>query len=325
MIVQTARDTLALLKVDHIVYNLLRTGIKSEIQQLDIKSSGLSADGIPFIELEDGPIFFGHLPNRKELYLHSQFATTFRRKLDSNCIRVAIEIVTMYKYPHSMPYLTPPFPRWRRYGFHPQHYNTFRDYRIPELQKQQLESIFLVKQNETIVDAGSHIGYGTMRLAKAVGDDGTVVAIEADPRAFKLLEKNVNTNGFKNIRLSNRAAFKEPGSMKFYTGRRQANSLVKKIVNTEDTVDVEANTIPNILAEHGIYHADMISLTINGAEMDALRGLEDWLNSSNPPRISLAGWYTTDQIPIAQLAKQYLEQNNMQVAIGPSNGLVAWH
>lgn len=54
----------------------------------------------------------------------------------------------------------------------------------------------LLKPGMTVVDIGARFGYYSLIAAAAVGPDGRVHAIEADPRNFEILQKNVDINGF---------------------------------------------------------------------------------------------------------------------------------
>jgi FkbM family methyltransferase len=54
----------------------------------------------------------------------------------------------------------------------------------------------LVKPDMTVLDIGANFGYYTLLAADLVGPQGCVYAIEADPRNYSILEKNVSVNGF---------------------------------------------------------------------------------------------------------------------------------
>ncbi len=62
-----------------------------------------------------------------------------------------------------------------------------------------------IKPGVTVVDIGAHIGYYTVIAAQLVGDKGKVYAFEPDPRNFKLLQRNVEANGYSNVVLVNKA------------------------------------------------------------------------------------------------------------------------
>ena len=66
----------------------------------------------------------------------------------------------------------------------------------------------------------------------------------------------------------------------------------------------------------------MISLTLNGAEVEALIGAEKTLTNLRP-RLRIAGWYQRDNEFICDICKRYLEKLNYFVYIGARRGVLA--
>ncbi len=52
-----------------------------------------------------------------------------------------------------------------------------------------------------VVDIGVYIGLYTTMASKQVGQNGMVVAIEADPSVLKILNKNIKLNNLNNVDL----------------------------------------------------------------------------------------------------------------------------
>ncbi len=59
----------------------------------------------------------------------------------------------------------------------------------------------LVNRGGTFVDVGAHWGYFSLMMAEHVGSRGRVVAVEADPRIYAILERNVGLNDLPQVRL----------------------------------------------------------------------------------------------------------------------------
>ena len=66
----------------------------------------------------------------------------------------------------------------------------------------------------------------------------------------------------------------------------------------------------------------MISLTLNGAEVEALNGATRTISNLRP-RIRLAGWYQRNNEFICDVCKQYLEKLDYFVYIGKKKGVLA--
>ena len=69
----------------------------------------------------------------------------------------------------------------------------------------------LLGPGDVFVDIGAHIGWYTLRAAKAVGGTGTVVAVEPFPANTDALRENVALSGFSNVRIVPEAAGGEAG------------------------------------------------------------------------------------------------------------------
>src|SRR5262245_6719786 len=63
----------------------------------------------------------------------------------------------------------------------------------------------LVRPDDNVLDIGANIGCHTIPLAKAIRQNGLVLAFEPQPKLFQLLASNVTVNGLANARLHNAA------------------------------------------------------------------------------------------------------------------------
>jgi hypothetical protein len=64
-----------------------------------------------------------------------------------------------------------------------------------------------LEKGGTFIDVGANIGLFTVPTSRKLGSAGCVVAVEASPRVFPYLQKNVAANSLDNVRLSQMAAF----------------------------------------------------------------------------------------------------------------------
>lgn len=63
----------------------------------------------------------------------------------------------------------------------------------------------LLRKNMVVVDAGAGSGWFTLKACSKVGEGGMVFSFEPDECRFKLLVKNIELNGFRNVCPINRA------------------------------------------------------------------------------------------------------------------------
>ena len=69
-----------------------------------------------------------------------------------------------------------------------------------------------IRAGDTIVDVGANIGYFTLLFARSAGPAGRVFAFEPEPDNFRLLETNVERNGYRNVTAVRQAVSGAPGS-----------------------------------------------------------------------------------------------------------------
>lgn len=76
----------------------------------------------------------------------------------------------------------------------------FRETRIEEEQPEAMLDELKIKKGATVADVGAGAGYHSIRLARRVGPDGTVLATDLQPEMLQFLRQNAQLAGVKNIR-----------------------------------------------------------------------------------------------------------------------------
>lgn len=144
----------------------------------------------------------------------------------------------------------------------------------------QIVKYFEPKIGDTVIDVGAHIGHYTLIGANRVGSTGKVIAIEADPANFEILNKNIRFNCLKNVSSVNCAAYSEKSKVKLYTPHRQSgfsiyNTVISTRANPRDQyVEVDSDTLDNVLIENKIdlSKTKWIKIDVEGAELEVLKG-----------------------------------------------------
>ena len=210
-------------------------------------------------------------------------------------------------------------------GFHGQHRDSVRQIEDSRVRK-LFERIFRPSKKDVVIDCGSFIGFGALAVSPLV-QQGKIIAVEASHNCFEILCANIDGNNIKNIIPVNSAVWSSSGvEMNLASGGVQANSLIHGVVadatKSFSNQPVLTKAIDDLVYDLRLKRVDMISLTINGAEPNALRGAESTLQNLRP-RIRLAGWYQINGRPIAHICKEILEQHDYFVHVGKRNGLMA--
>ncbi|MGC2427065.1 MAG: FkbM family methyltransferase [Nitrososphaeraceae archaeon] len=147
---------------------------------------------------------------------------------------------------------------------------------------------FHTKTGHVIVDIGAHIGRYSIISSKRVGSRGKVIAIEAHPHNFEILKRNIKLNKLTNVIALNSAVYSKETKIKLYTPGQQLghtiyNTILSDRAKKEDRfVEINSNTLDNLLQQNGINHADInwIKIDVEGAEFEVLKGATNVLSKS---------------------------------------------
>ena len=143
-----------------------------------------------------------------------------------------------------------------------------------------------VNKGDIVIDIGANIGYYTLMFAKLVGDTGKIYAFEPDPKNFSILEKNIQVNGYNNIILEKKAVSNKLGKSTLYMSENSAGSSMHKPNNVVDQIYVDLITLDNYFEVNTIT-PDFIKIDIEGYELNALKGMESILQSSDKTKIMI--------------------------------------
>ncbi len=151
----------------------------------------------------------------------------------------------------------------------------------------------IVKPGSTCFEIGGHIGYVSLILRQAVGEEGSVYVFEPGSNNYNYLE--ANTRPYPNIKIINLAISDHSGEVDFFTEdiTGQNNSLKPdysqfrhnqelqgaEAVYTKSVV--QAITLDAYIEKQGVV-PDSIKIDIEGAELLALRGAVETLRSHRP-------------------------------------------
>lgn len=159
-----------------------------------------------------------------------------------------------------------------------------------------LEHKFNPKQEDVVIDVGAHIGPYTLKASSLVGVNGKVLAIEADPSNYNILNRNIDLNKFTNATAVNYAAYSKEEKIKLYLPSKEEEEEEKELSHTKYNtiiqdrahnetkfVEVQANTLDYLLQSNGIKHekVNWIKIDVEGAEFEVLKGAKDILSKSN--------------------------------------------
>jgi FkbM family methyltransferase len=142
----------------------------------------------------------------------------------------------------------------------------------------------LVKPGMKVCDIGANFGYYTLLMAQAVGAEGHVWAVEANPRMTYLLRKSLSVNGLTpRTTLLEVAAWDSETEIDFVvTDSMSGGGRVReRASNKPDQLRVPARPLDKLIKGP----LDVIKIDVEGAEERALTGLARAIEAS--PQLSI--------------------------------------
>lgn len=306
-----------------------RTGWRARsacmLHEMAMLSSDLTfgADGeVPWIELRDSHIRlygFWTEPKNEEIFRILQGALP--AGIPRRHFRLVKDCLNRYVYPHMRPDMKPSgFSVDQMFGLHGQHKDAVDDLE-DEAARTTLRAAFRPKPDDVIIDCGAFLGFGDLRMARDISE-GRIIAVEADRTCHGLLVRNLTHNAVTNVMPMHRAVWNEDTELDLQSSFAQANTLVAEVHHGDQTERVRTISIDQIVEEQRLQKVDMLSLTLNGAEVEALDGAERTLADLRP-RIRLAGWYERQGRKIWSITKEQLERHRYRVFVGKRGNTMA--
>ncbi len=141
-----------------------------------------------------------------------------------------------------------------------------------------------------VFDLGAHQGVVAMMLAKQVGPNGRVVAIEASQRNAELAKRNADMNSMDNIEVRHAAVVHEDGPVLF---TQRGNGSIALSEKEFRAASVDGVSIDTLTKTYGV--PDLVYMDIEGFEVHALKGARETLGSAASWLIEVHGDDTIGQ------------------------------
>ena len=148
----------------------------------------------------------------------------------------------------------------------------------------------LLRPGDLVVDGGAHIGYHSLHMARLVGPRGRVEAFEPDPTNFELLEHNIAVNDYDNVNARDTAIWSRSCRKHLYL--RDDHHGDHRLYDPGDErtrIEVQAVDLDSVLTS-SLLSPRLIKLDLQGAELHALRGMQQTLLGAEDLALILELW-----------------------------------
>jgi len=159
------------------------------------------------------------------------------------------------------------------------------------LYKPDLSAVFkqLIRPGATVFDVGAHLGYFSLLAAALAGDRGEVIAFEAAPPTFEILQENLRS--YPRAKVVPHPLWDEVTTIDFKVFEAPYaayNTVVADKLSREEKKNVEfiitrlqTTTLDRYCSEHGPV-PDLVKLDVESSEMRVLRGMSGLLETVRP-------------------------------------------
>ncbi len=131
----------------------------------------------------------------------------------------------------------------------------------------------LVRDGDTALDIGAHIGYFTLLMAGLAGESGRVFAFEAHPDNAALLRRTTTESGYSNVVIENKAVTSRTGPLYLIPDREgTVDHRTMDVIEGPEQVGIEGVALDDYF--DATTKVDVIKMDIQGAEGHALLGME---------------------------------------------------
>jgi FkbM family methyltransferase len=195
------------------------------------------------------------------------------------------------------------------------------------IREDEIIAHFTPKRGDIVVDIGAHIGRYTIISSKRVGTNGKVVAIEASPSNFEILNRNIKLNQLANIINLNHVVYSKETKLKLYlpgeeSGHTIYNTVISDRARNEDKfVEVNANTLDYLLQSKGIKQEQInwIKIDVEGAEFEVLKGAANILSNSKDIAILIEIHNLRDSTNLYRPIVEFLNLYNFKIEFEKSH------
>ncbi|MBL7163763.1 MAG: FkbM family methyltransferase [Anaerolineales bacterium] len=167
----------------------------------------------------------------------------------------------------------------------------------------------LVEPGWVAYDVGANIGYITLLLARAVGDEGRILAFEALPSNVERLKGNVTLNGLDSrVQVIHGAVGAASTPVRFLVGPSgamgKAEGSAGRSEGHQESIEVLGFSLDDFVYQGGNPSPQVVKMDIEGGEVLALPGMKRLLAEAPPliflelhgPEAARAAWETLTEV-----------------------------
>jgi len=188
---------------------------------------------------------------------------------------------------------------------------------------------FCPNKSDIVIDVGAYLGRYTFICSNRVGNNGKVIAIEANPLVFEKLKESIQLNHSINIIPLNYAVFSKETQIHLFL-REKSKDNVYSPHNTvmlgrdkltydrskeENFMTIKADTLDAIVPTFGIKYEDIkwVKIDVEGAELEVLKGAHKILSQSKDITILIEVHHLDENKNLFESIMDFLNTYNFKI------------
>jgi FkbM family methyltransferase len=173
---------------------------------------------------------------------------------------------------------------------------------------------YKLRKGDIAIDLGANIGVFTVKAARAVGDEGMVVAVEPEPDNLRLLRRNIEVNELKNVTVIEKGAWSRRERRKLFITEHMAGHNFLRQKDAVRLMEVEVDTLDNMLSELRMKRVHFIKMDIEGGEVEALKGMNEILKH-NDVKLAIAAYHEVEGKQTYKTIAPWLRESGFQIYV----------
>lgn len=135
-----------------------------------------------------------------------------------------------------------------------------------------------LREGQTVIDVGAHIGYFAAVASVAVGPTGRVFAFEPRPLNHRYLTRHISVNRLENITPLRVGVAANPGRRRFdvTTGTGTGH------LSPDGTLEIDTVSLDEEVAAGRLPAPNLIKIDVEGGEIEVLQGAEAVIRDHRP-------------------------------------------
>ncbi len=161
---------------------------------------------------------------------------------------------------------------------------------------QSYTTYYKINKGDYILEAGAYTGLFTVFASKKVGRAGKVISFEPDPYNRIMLKRNLELNKVKNVIIVNKGLYSKDDQLPFDIQSIGSNivSLNTPFHNRKTINHIAVTTADSELKRLKINKIDLVTMDIEGAEIEAMQGFKETIKKNRGIMFAIASYHIID-------------------------------